>query len=97
MPNVSVDAKKHKQAAKVTVKASGPSSAVEGSSYSVTDQDFMWACSSGELGKVESMLNDGTGNLNATDEVRDGQRGGERQEGEENNRSGGLRRMRVYG
>ena len=94
MPNVSVDAKKHKQAAKVTVKASGPSSAVEGSSYSVTDQDFMWACSSGDLEKVKSMLNDGTGNLNAEDEVRDGQRGGGG-ESDENNRSEGLRRMRV--
>ena len=29
----------------------------------------MWACSSGELGKVESMLHDETGNLNAHDGV----------------------------
>ena len=60
----------------------------------MTDQDFMWACSSGDLEKVKSMLNDGTGNLNAEDEVRDGQRGGGG-ESDENNRSEGLRRMRV--
>ena len=69
-----VAAKKHKQASKSAVKASaGSSSAVEESLYSVTDQDFMWACSTGDLGKVKSMLNAATGNLNATAEVRDGQ------------------------
>ena len=81
-----VAAKKHKQATKAAVKASGSSSAVEGSS--VTDQDFMWACSSGELGKVDSMLHDGTGNLNAHDEVEwGGQRGGGG-ESDENNWNG---------
>ena len=54
----------------------------------MTDQDFMWACSSGELGKVDSMLHDGTGNLNAHDEVEwGGQRGGGG-ESDENNWNG---------